>query len=165
MAMASPDITELLKSQERAYKGAMEVMVTNLTQRIHALETTVSALTASLEFSQQEIDELKKDMKDNDKEKLAAKKTIESLTDQLESSKQIIRNMEERINYQDDYCRRHNIRISRMAESVTGETWEQTAVMVSSLLADKLQLPDVQPRGAAPGGQTSTHRGTLHTIL
>lgn len=158
MAMASPDITELLKSQERAYKGAMEVMVTNLTQRIHALETTVSALTASLEFSQQEIDELKKDMKDNDKEKLAAKKTIESLTDQLESSKQIIRNMEERINYQDDYSRRHNIRISGMAESVTGETWEQTAVMVSSLLADKLQLPDVQLERAHRVGQRREDR-------
>ena len=58
--MAPPDITELLKSQERAYKGAMEVMVKHLTERIQTLESTVTNLTASLEFSQRELDELKK---------------------------------------------------------------------------------------------------------
>ena len=51
--------------------------------------------------------------------------------------------MEERLNYQDDYSRRNNIRICSVAESSSEETWEQTAVMVSSLLADKLQLPGV----------------------
>ena len=58
--MASTDINKLLESQERAYKGAMGVMVKHLTERIQTLESTISNLTASLEFCQREIDELKK---------------------------------------------------------------------------------------------------------
>ena len=52
--------------------------------------------------------------------------------------------MEDCINYQDDYNRRNNIRFSGVAESNSEKIWEQSAVMVSSLLADKLLLPGVQ---------------------
>lgn len=110
--MASSDITELLKSQERVYKGAMEVMVADLTKRRHALESTVSNLTTSLEFSQRDIVDQKNPVKDHDREKLATDKTIEALTDQLKSSQQQIKDMEERINNQEDYSRRNIIRIS-----------------------------------------------------
>lgn len=151
--MASADFTELLKSHERAYKSAMEVMVKHLTERIQNLESTVSSLTTSLEFSQREIDDLKKALKDYDKEKLANMKMNEALTDQIKSSKQEVKNMEERLNYQEDYSRRNNIRISGMAESGSGETWEQTAVKVTSLLADKLQLPGVELERAHRVGQ------------
>lgn len=120
--MASSDITELLKSQERVYKGAMEVMATSLTERIglHTLESTVSNLTANLEFSQHEIDYLKNAVKDYDRDKLAKDKTIETLTDQLKSSQQQIKYMEERINNQEDYSRRNNIRINGMSDLSLG---------------------------------------------
>ncbi len=73
--MNSSDITILFESREKAYRGAMEVMVKHLTERIQTLESTASSLTAaSLEFSQREIDELKHAMKDHDKEKIASKK-------------------------------------------------------------------------------------------
>ena len=49
--------------------------------------------------------------------------------------------MEQRTNYQEDYSRRNNIRISGIRELPNGETWEQTAEQVSNLLKDKLQLP------------------------
>ena len=136
--VASSDITKLLESQKRAYKGAMEVMVKHLTVRILTLESTVANLTASLEFSQREIDELKNAIKEHVKENPANKKTIGTLTHHIDSSQQQIKSMEERINIQDDYSRRNNVRISGVAESSSEETWKQTAVMVSSLLADKL---------------------------
>ena len=123
--MALSDITKLLESQERAYKGAMDVMVRHLTERIQTLESTVSYLTASLEFSQREIDELKNAMKEHDKENLANKKTIDTLTHHIDSSQQQIRSMEERLNYQDDYSRRNNIRINDVAESSREETWNR----------------------------------------
>ncbi len=72
--MDSSDITILFESREKAYRGAMEVMVKHLTERIQTLESTVSSLTANLEFSQREIDELKHAMKDHDKEKIASEK-------------------------------------------------------------------------------------------
>ena len=52
----------------------MEVMVKYMTEQIQTLESTVTNLTTSLEFSQREIDELKKSITEHDKEKLAKKK-------------------------------------------------------------------------------------------
>lgn len=151
--MDSSDITKLLESQEKAYRGAMEVMVKHLTERIQSLESTVSSLTASLEFSQREIDELKNAMKDNDKEKSEYRKTIDTLTHHTESLQQQIKSIEERVNQQEDFSRRNNIRISGVAEPNSEETFEQTAVMVSSLLADKLELPGVGLERAHRVGQ------------
>ena len=103
----------------------MGVMVKHLTERIQTLESTVSNLIASLEFSQREIDELKNAIKEHDKENLANKKTIDTLTHHIDSSQQQIRSMEERLNYQDDYSRRNNIRINDVAESSREETWNR----------------------------------------
>ncbi len=65
--MDSSDITILFESREKAYRGAMEVMVKHLTERIQTLESTVSSLTANLEFSQREIDKLKHAIKHHDR--------------------------------------------------------------------------------------------------
>ncbi len=87
------------------------------------------------------------------KKKLPVKKKIDTLTHHTESLQQQIKSMEERINQQKDYSRRNNIRISGVAEPESGETLEQTAVMVSSLLADKLELPGVELERAHRVGQ------------
>ncbi|KAK4309590.1 hypothetical protein Pmani_018787 [Petrolisthes manimaculis] len=50
--------------------------------------------------------------------------------------------LEQRQNYQEDYNRRNNIRITGLQEQ-PGETWEETAITVSKLLEDKLQLPSM----------------------
>lgn len=56
--MDSTLIKTLLNSQERAYKNAMEAMVKHMNERTNQLQSTVSELTASLEYSQREIDDL-----------------------------------------------------------------------------------------------------------
>lgn len=133
-------IKTLLDSQERAYKSAMELVVKQMNDQMRKLEGTVSDLTTSLEFTQREVDDLKSTVKIYEKEKLEANAKIEKLTDVIESSSFKMKELEERINYQDDYSRRNNIRISGV-EEMSGETWEQTATSVTSLLDDKLQLP------------------------
>ena len=51
----------------------------------------------------------------------------------------MIKELEERINHQEDYSRRKNIRISGMEERGSTETWEQTAVAVTTLLEEKME--------------------------
>lgn len=52
--------------------------------------------------------------------------------------------MEQRVNYQEDYSRRRNLRFSGVHEFSEGETWEQTAASVTKILDEKLQLPKVE---------------------
>ena len=57
------------------------------------------------------------------------------------------------VNYQEDYSRLKNLRISGISEPVNGETWEQTADQVSKLFQDKLQLPPITLERAHRVGQ------------
>ncbi len=71
---------------------------------IKHLEGKVSDLATSLEFTQREVDDLKAQNKDH--EKKGAKTEIDKLTEQVELSDKKTKELEERINYQDDYSRR-----------------------------------------------------------
>lgn len=142
--MDSSMIKAMLDSQERAYRSAMDIIVKQMTERIDKLEGKVSDLTASLEFTQHEVDELKSINKEHEREKKEATSKIASLVDQLNTSNERLKDQEGRINYQEDYSRRKNLRISGIEERSGGETWEQTAATVGSLLEDKLQLPGLQ---------------------
>lgn len=137
-------IKAMLDSQERAYKSAMDILVKQMTERIDKLEGKVSDLTASLQFTQHEVDELKSTNKEHEREKKEAMSKMASLVDQLNISNERFKELEGRINYQEDYSRRKNLRISGIEERSGGETWEQTAATVGSLLEEKLQMPGLQ---------------------
>ncbi|KAK4321348.1 hypothetical protein Pmani_007829 [Petrolisthes manimaculis] len=49
----------LLASQEQAYRGALEVYIGQTNDKINALQSTIKEVTQSLEFTQQEVDQLK----------------------------------------------------------------------------------------------------------
>lgn len=66
-----------------------------------------------------------------------------------------IKALEDRCNYQEDYSRRNNLRVSGVAERPGGETWEQTAVLVKSLFLQQLQLSDVTIERAHRTGKPS----------
>ena len=72
--------------------------------------------------------------------------------------KQKIEELEKRSNYQEDYNRRNNLRITGIQEKPGGETWEETADTVSKLLEDKLQLPSLKLERAHRTGQTTSQR-------
>lgn len=52
-----------------------------------------------------------------------------------------VKELNGRVNYQEDCNRGNDIRISGIAEQQHRETWKVTAVQVSTLLQDKLQVP------------------------
>ncbi len=52
---------------------------------------------------------------------------------QVDSSGEKIKELEDRINYREHYSRRKNLRISGM-EKGNNETWEQTMAAITSLL-------------------------------
>ena len=139
--MDSSMMKAMLESQERAYKNAMDVVVRQMNERITQLEGKVSSLTASLEYTQKEVDDLKSLTKEQEEEKKGAKLKINTLIEEVKEKDDKIKELEERINYQDDYSRRKNVRISGVPEPDSNETWEQTAASVTSMLQDKMQLP------------------------
>lgn len=146
-------IKTLLESQERVYKSAMDAVVKQMNDRIMKLESTVADLTTSLQFSQREIDDLKSTIKEYEKEKQDTKVKVDQQAAAINSSKVQIESLEERCNYMEDYSRRNNIRITGMEEQTGGETWEQTAAKVLSLLDDKMQLPGLELERAHRVGQ------------
>ena len=69
-----------------------------------------------------------------------------------------IAELEQRVNYQEGYSRRNNLRITGLQEQQVSETWEQTATNVSKILQDKLQLPSVKfERAHWMGSAASPH--------
>ena len=77
--MDSAAFKMMLESQERAYKSALDVVVQQMQDQINKLESKVSDLATSLEFTQKEVDELKANAKKQDKERKEDKSTIEKL--------------------------------------------------------------------------------------
>lgn len=123
----------MLESQWRTYKSALDMVVKQMSDQINKLENKVfDLLTTSLEFTQREVDVLKLNAKEHNKEKLGDKAKIEKLEQQIESSNLKIKDLEEKVIYQEDYSRRKNLRISWLEEQ-GDETWEQTSAAVKSL--------------------------------
>lgn len=114
----------LLDSQEKAFKSALDVTVEQFQARISTMETTIRDLTTSLEFTQAEEYDLKREA-DN------LKKSNSDNQSKIQDSERIIVDQEERFNYQEDYSRRNSLRISGLEEPQNIETWEQTPSRVS----------------------------------
>lgn len=97
------------------------------------------------------------------------KGVIEALKEEITTMKQQIHGLIELCNQQRDYSRRNNICISGLEERRNGETWEQKAAAVSSLLNDKLQLSVVSLERAHWVGQQRdnkpTHSDALYSLL
>lgn len=126
----------LLEAHERAFRSAMDVVIDQLKGRIQITEGTITELIKSLEFSQAEINDLKNQVKVL--QKADTEKQVE-----IDSLKSTMVDLQQRVNYQEDYSRRNNLRISGIQELSGGETWEQTSVSVSKLFEETLQLPPI----------------------
>lgn len=133
-------IQTLISTQDKAYQSALEIFMNQINGRLQAFQGMVTELTRSLEFTQGEVGDLQQQVKRLENEKKKNEALIEKLTGDLQASDKVISELEERCNYQEDYSRRNNVRITGLQE-LQGETWEQTTVQVSKLLEEKLQLP------------------------
>lgn len=119
-------IKVLLEAQERTLRNAMDSKITTL-------EGTVADLVKSLEFTQAEVVEYKGELKSLKKSESEAKTIIVGLKTKIDE-------LEKRLNAQEDYSRRHNLRFTGIPEQPGGETWEQTSTSNTKLVEDKLQL-------------------------
>lgn len=138
--MDSTLLKSMLEPQERVYKAAMEMLVKQLNNPIkQLLEGKVSDLATSLEFPQREDDGRRSQSKAHEEDMEGAKIKIDNLTEQIELSNKKIKEPEERINYQDNYGRRKNVRVSGM-EKREGRG-SRLAVSVTAMFQDKIQLP------------------------
>lgn len=142
----------LLDCQDKAYKGALELFLKQVNDQVKSCETSVKDLTRSLEFTQNEVDELRGVVNQLKQDKEDAKNKIKSLTDDLQAKNDKIKELEEKSIYQEDYNRRNNLQIFGLAEEPR-ETWEKTAEEVSKLLERKLQLPRMEIERAHRIGQ------------
>lgn len=156
--MDTEAIKLLLSTQDQAYKGALEIMLKQVYDEMRSMKSTVDELRRSLEFSQGEVDDLKKEVKRLEKEKTADKTIIQELEKQSQTADETLETLEDRCDYLEDYSRRNNVHITGMEESPENETWEQTAEKVQKLLADKMQLQNLQLERAHRVGQRTEQR-------
>ena len=133
----------MMETNERAFKTALDIVVKQMNDQINKLEGKVSDLTTSLEFSQREVEDLKANTKEYEKEKKEDRMKLEKLKEHFEASNVKIKQLEDRLNYQEDMSRRKHIRFSGIEEREGGERCEQVAVTVTSLLEEKLQLAGI----------------------
>ena len=126
----------LLQAQERTLKTAMDLVMEQMKSRIQTAEGTIVDLTKSLEFTQGEVRDLQSEVKVLKKNEADNKVIIETLKFKNDE-------LERRTNYQEDYNRRNNLRITGIQEKAS-ETWEETAKTVGKILEEKLQLPPIK---------------------
>ena len=157
--MLSVDIKELLEVQQNAYKDSTMMLFSSLNERIDQQNRLINDLRLSLEFSQQELREVKDDLK-------ACKLKLTEANDQI--NQMIIcriAKLEDQIARIEDYSRRKNFRIEGLTEGVS-ENWEQTLEKVKKVVNEKLEINDVEIEYAhrLPRQATSSHNAP-RTIL
>lgn len=130
-------IKVLLESQSKSFKTAVDIVLEDLKSRLQTADSTISDLVKSLEFTQAEVKDLQSEVTVLRKSEAEKTTTITTLQDRIEE-------LEKRCNYQEDYSRRNNLRITGIQEQSNGETWEETANTVSKLFEEKLQLPSIK---------------------
>ena len=116
----------------------------------------LTEMTRSLEFTQGEVVDLQHQVKELQKEKKNNEATIMKMNEELLTSEEQIKNLEDRCNYQEDYSRRNNLQITGLPENQS-ETWEHSATVVSKLLEEKLQLPNIELERVHRVGQPRDH--------
>ncbi|KAK3888725.1 hypothetical protein Pcinc_007200 [Petrolisthes cinctipes] len=114
----------------------MDIITDQMKERIATLESRVGDLVKNLEFTQAEVHDLKAENKTLQKSNRENRTLIDEYKARVED-------LEQRLNYQEDYNRRLNLRFSGVQELSASETWEETATLVQKLIEDKLQLPSM----------------------
>ena len=87
-----PVLKTLLAAQNQAFRNAPEVFTKQVNEKIQALQSSVSEVTRSLEFTQKEVDDLKREVKQHETEDIQNKEVIKKLNEDLKANGKIIQN-------------------------------------------------------------------------
>ena len=129
----------MLEVQQNAYKDVAQLLFADISTRMKQLEQRNQELVHSLEFTQGEVDVLKKENK-------TLKEDIAHLKNQLNKATEVenkIHKINDRLDYQEDYSRRNNLRFDGVDEKAR-ESWEETQETVQRVLREKLNLGTAQ---------------------
>lgn len=144
-------IKVLLDAQNKTFKTAIDIVVNQLNSRIQKAEETAAEVIKSLEFTQTEVKELQCEVKKLRQSEVDKTKAVDNLKQQLDE-------LEKRVNYQEDYSRRKNLRFTGIEEQSSGETWEETAKNITKMMEEKLQIPGVTLERAHRTGSVTHSR-------
>lgn len=129
----------LLEVQQKAYKDATELLMRTVTSRLQQLEDRNQELLRSLEFTQNEVDSIKT-------ENTLLKEELSNLKTELikeTDTEEKINKIYDRLDYQEDYSRRNNLRFDGLEEK-PNESWEETQEKVQRLLREKMNIGQVE---------------------
>lgn len=137
--VSSEDLKTMLEVQQKAYRDATELLMVDIGSRMRLLEQRNQELVHSLEFTQKEMEDLKKENKTLKEDLLSLKKEVVENSNVEEK----IRKINDRLDYQEDYSRRNNLRFDGLDEK-PNESWEETQVIIQRVLHDRLNLGSVE---------------------
>ena len=98
-------LREMLQIQERMFKNMFESVLSSVNTRIDKVVKSVAELKASLEYSQQDIDDLKE-----------AADAIDDMEEELDGIQRDLHKHEEKVVYLENQSRRNNVRIDGIPE-------------------------------------------------
>ena len=107
-------LREMLHIQERMFKNMFESVLSSVNTRIDNVVKSEAELKASLEYSPQDIDNLKE-----------AADAIDDMDEELEDIQRGLHKHEEKLEYLENQSRRNNLRINGIPEE-DNETWLNT---------------------------------------
>ena len=152
--MSPEEIAVLLRVHSDAFKDCIDLFVKEQNRKfdkheqlITELQKKCSSLERSLEYTQSQLDEAKGKLSAFEGEKRNAvstevKKLKESIQDLDNRTTESFKAVHGRCDYLEDASRRQNLRVIGVPDSA-GETWEQSAEHVKTLLKERCDLPDV----------------------
>lgn len=148
------DIKMMLEVQQKAYKDVTQLLLASITSKVEQLEKCNLELQRSLEYTQKEVDSLKE-------ENIILKKDLVNMNTELikkTNTEEKINKINDRLDYQEDYSRRCNLRFDGIDEK-PNESWEVTQEKVQRLLNEKMNLGQVELERVHRVGPRSASRG------
>ena len=124
-------VKELMASQERAYRSAIELIFSEVKNDIRNLSKDIQDWKSSLQFSQKDIQDLDAKMKSVE---VKLRDQQDTLTDVDEG----FVNMSDQIDYLKNQSRRSNLKILGLPEGDKELTWEDTENVVRAAVKEHL---------------------------
>lgn len=126
---------DLLRRQETAFRSFTQMVMDSNNKRVDSCLREIQELKVSLSYSQNEIDELKKNHTAQQIESRMINQHVNEL--KLEQSS---KGGYEQMEYLENQCRRNNLVINGLGPDKEDETWDETEAKVQAMLATQLKI-------------------------
>lgn len=149
--MDSQAVKLLMDIQDQSYKNALELFVSQLTNKIDALQVQVLELTKGLHVTQAEVADLKSQVKHLVRDQVDEGNFIKC-NNPPRCPPKIAESLKSRCNYFDNYSHNRNLYLCGL-EEFKSEAYEQLANRVIVLLHEMLEVPNVSLEQVSRVGQ------------